>query len=53
MWWLKSSALLADAEGDLDRYAEVSKEYLALCEKLDARGLLAEARRMVGTGRVT
>ena len=53
LWWLKSRALLAEAEGDSDRYAELSKEYLALCEKLDARGLLAEARRMVGTGRET
>ena len=53
LWWLKSRALLAEAEGDSDLYAELSKEYLALCEKLDARGLLAEARRMVGTGRET
>jgi adenylate cyclase len=53
LWWVKSSALLAQAEGDWGGYAELSKEYLALCEKLDARGLLAEARRMVGTGRVT
>jgi adenylate cyclase len=53
LWWVKSSALLAQAEGDPKRYAELSKEYLALCEKLDARGLLAEARRMVGTGRET
>jgi len=53
LWWLKSSALLADAEGDSQSCAELSKDYLALCEKLDARGLLAEARRMVGTGRET
>jgi adenylate cyclase len=44
---------LADAEGDSHSCAELSKDYLALCEKLDARGLLAEARRMVGTGRET
>ncbi|AGB20823.1 adenylate/guanylate cyclase family protein [Mycobacterium sp. JS623] len=53
LWWLKSRALLAEAEGDTDRYAELTQQYLELCEKLDARGLLAEARRMVDTGRVT
>jgi adenylate cyclase len=53
MWWLKSRALLAKAEGDSGGYTELAAEYLALCEKLDARGRLAEARRMVATGRVT
>ena len=47
LWWLKSRALLAKAEGDSDGYAELAKQYLALCEKLDARGRLDEARRMV------
>jgi class 3 adenylate cyclase len=47
LWWLKSRALLADAEGDSDGYAGLTKQYLELCEKLDARGRLAEARRMV------
>ncbi len=47
LWWLKSRALLAKAEGDLDGYAELAEQYLALCEKLDARGRLDEARRMV------
>jgi adenylate cyclase len=53
LWWLKSRAFLAKAEGDSARYAELAREYVELCEKLDARGLLAEARRMVDTGRVT
>jgi adenylate cyclase len=47
LWWLKSRALLAKAEGDSDCYAELAKQYLSLCEKLDARGRLDEARRMV------
>jgi adenylate cyclase len=47
LWWLKSRALLAKAEGNADGYAELAKQYRALCEKLDARGRLAEARRMV------
>ena len=47
LWWLKSRALLAKAEGDSDGYAELAKQYLELCEKLDARGRLDEARRMV------
>jgi hypothetical protein len=50
LWWLKSHALLANAEGDWDRYAELATRYLELCEKLDARGRLTEARRMVGSG---
>jgi adenylate cyclase len=50
LWWLKSRALLAKAEGDSDGYAELAKQYLALCEKLDARGRLADARRMVDAG---
>jgi adenylate cyclase len=53
LWWLKSRALLAKAEGDSRRYAELATEYVELCEKLDARGRLAEARQMVDTGRVT
>jgi adenylate cyclase len=53
MWWLKSRALLAKAEGELGRYGELAQEYLVLCEKLDARGRLAEARRMVDVGTVT
>lgn len=46
LWWLKSRALLAGADGDSDGYAELSRTYLACCTKLDARGRLPEARRM-------
>jgi len=47
LWWLKSRALLAKSEGDVGSYAELAKQYLTLCERLDARGRVAEARRMV------
>jgi adenylate cyclase len=53
LWWLKSRAALAKAEGDLNGFGELATQYLALCEKLDARGRLAEARRMVDVGRLT
>jgi adenylate cyclase len=49
LWWLKSRALLAKAESDWDDYAELASQYLKLCEKLDAVGRVAEARRMVST----
>ncbi|MFI5507502.1 adenylate/guanylate cyclase domain-containing protein [Mycobacterium sp. NPDC051804] len=45
LWWLRSRALLAEAESD-DSHAELTRQYLALCEKLNARGRLAEARHM-------
>jgi adenylate cyclase len=47
LWWLKSRALLAKVEGESDGYAELATQYLELCEKLDARGRLDEARQMV------
>jgi adenylate cyclase len=47
LWWLKSRALLAKKEGDSEVYAELATQYLDLCEKLDARGRLDEARRMI------
>jgi adenylate cyclase len=47
LWWLKSRALLAGADGNPDVYAELAKTYLACCTKLDARGRLPEAHRMV------
>jgi adenylate cyclase len=50
LWWLKSRALIAEAEGDGDGYTELAAQYLELCEKLDARGRLAEARQMVSAG---
>ena len=46
LWWLKSRTLLAKAEGDPDGYTDLAQQYLSLCEKLDARGRLSEARRM-------
>ena len=47
LWWLKSRALLAKVEGHSEGYAELATQYLELCEKLDARGRLDEARQMV------
>ncbi|HZC92907.1 MAG TPA: adenylyl cyclase, partial [Mycobacterium sp.] len=47
LWWLNSRALLAKVEGDSEGYAELATQYLELCEKLDARGRLDEARQMV------
>ncbi len=47
LWWLKSRALLAKVEGDWEGYAELATQYLSLCEKLDARGRLEEARQMI------
>ena len=47
LWWLKSRALLAKVEGDSEEYAELATQYLELCEKLDARGRIDEARQMV------
>ncbi len=44
---LRSRALLAAAEGDSEAHARLAGQYLDLCEKLDARGRLSEARRMV------
>jgi adenylate cyclase len=47
LWWLKSRALLAKVEGDSEGYTGLATQYLELCEKLDARGRLDEARQMV------
>ncbi|MCV7078881.1 adenylate/guanylate cyclase domain-containing protein [Mycobacterium szulgai] len=47
LWWLRSRALLAKAEGDFADYAEQANQYLARCEKLEVVGRLDEARRMV------
>ena len=47
LWWLRSRALLAKAKGDATGHAELANQYLSLCEKLDARGRLDEARQMV------
>jgi adenylate cyclase len=47
LWWLRSRALLTKAESDAAGHAELANQYLSLCEKLDARGRLDEARHMV------
>jgi adenylate cyclase len=47
LWWLKSRAVLAESEGDSGGHAELATQYLSLCERLDARGRLDEARQMV------
>ncbi|OBI71376.1 adenylate/guanylate cyclase domain-containing protein [Mycobacterium sp. E740] len=46
LWWLKCGALLARAENRPAAYAELVGRYLDLCETLDARGRLAEARML-------
>lgn len=46
LWWLKCGALLARAENRRTAYAQLAGRYLELCERLDARGRLAEARRL-------
>ncbi|MDV3128485.1 AAA family ATPase [Mycobacterium sp. 21AC1] len=48
LWWLRSRALLAEAEGDQASSDDLVTEYLDLCERLDARGRLADARAMRG-----
>jgi adenylate cyclase len=48
LWWLKSRALLAKAESDCEGYAELTSQYVDLCERLDARGRLDGARQMAG-----
>ncbi|MGE2723023.1 ATP-binding protein [Mycolicibacterium celeriflavum] len=45
LWWMKSRALLAKAEGRSD-YAELAGRYLDLCQTLDAQGRLEEAHRL-------
>ncbi|AKK27150.1 adenylate/guanylate cyclase domain-containing protein [Mycobacterium sp. EPa45] len=45
---LKAQVLLATAEKDWAAYAEFAHSYLKLCQELDARGRLDEARRLVG-----
>jgi adenylate cyclase len=48
LWWLKSRALLARAEGNSSQYAERARQYLECCERVDARGRISEAREMLG-----
>ena len=47
LWWLKSRALLAEAEGDSRAHLELAQQYLKSCEELDAPVRIAEAERMV------
>lgn len=47
LWSLKSRALLARADGNSDDYVALSKTYLEVCQRLDARGRLVEAHRML------
>lgn len=47
LWWLKCRAVLARAERRSDDYIELSRSYLEVCQRLDARGRLAEAHRML------
>jgi adenylate cyclase len=49
LWWLRSCALMAGADGDPVRLHELAGQYLALCEKTQARGRLAGARHLVDT----
>jgi adenylate cyclase len=49
LWWLKSRALLAKAAGNSPDYAERTRQYLELCERMNARGRLSEARQMLDT----
>lgn len=51
LWWLKSRAVLAKAEGDDQGYADLADQYLSLCKKLDARGRIDQARQMVDHGK--
>lgn len=39
--------MLARADGDTAGYADLTRRYLHLVERLDARGRLAEAHRVV------
>jgi adenylate cyclase len=48
LWWLKSRALLARAEGNSSQYAERARQYVECCERVDARGRIGEAREMLG-----
>lgn len=47
LWWLKSRALLAKADGERSAHVQLARAYLGLCEQLDARGRLPQARRLV------
>jgi adenylate cyclase len=44
---LKCRLMVSRSEGDAAGYADLAPQYLAMVERLDARGRLAEARQMV------
>lgn len=48
LWWLRSRALLAKAEGNSAQFAERAGQYLEFCERIDAQGRLSEARELLG-----
>lgn len=48
LWWLKSRALLARADGDSHGYVELAQQYLSACEGLHTLGRLEQAQRMAG-----
>jgi adenylate cyclase len=47
LWRLKCRAIVTKAEGNNAAYAELARQYLEMAERLDARGCLGDARRMV------
>lgn len=47
LWWLKSLALLAEANGDSRAYLELAQQYLESCEELGATERIAEAERLI------
>jgi adenylate cyclase len=47
LWRLKCRAMVTRAEGNDAAYAELARQYLELAERLDARGCVDNARRMV------
>jgi adenylate cyclase len=47
LWWLRSRALVAMADGDPAGFRELAGQYLTLCEKTQARGRLAGARHLL------
>jgi adenylate cyclase len=49
LWWLRSRALLARADGDSARFGQLAGHYLTVCEKIHARGRIAGARALVET----
>ncbi|MBX7432442.1 AAA family ATPase [Mycobacterium sp. Y57] len=52
LWWIRVRALLAEADGDMDRYAALASDYLSACRTFRAEPRLAEAERMVARSSV-